>query len=64
ILADKGIISQNGRSSGKRGIRVYPPWDIVSNKQAIMTQGWQTKYFMTIQTNETTDLNLIKTLFT
>ncbi len=41
VLADKNIVSQNGRE-GKRGIRVYPPWDIVTNKQAEKTQAWQT----------------------
>lgn len=63
ILADRGIISRNGRS-GKRGIRVYPPWDIATNKQAEQTQHWQTEYFFTIENENSTDLNLIKKLFT
>ncbi len=46
VLADKGIITQNGKD-GKRGIRVYPPWDEVINKQAEKTQIWQGKYFFT-----------------
>jgi hypothetical protein len=50
ILADKGIITKNGKE-GKRGIRVYPPWDIATNKQAEKTQSWQTKYFLTINKN-------------
>ena len=33
-------------SSGKRGIRVYPPWDLTTNKQAQKTQQWQVKYFI------------------
>jgi hypothetical protein len=45
VLADKGIITKNGKE-GKRGIRVYPPWDIATNKQAEKTQSWQTKYFL------------------
>ena len=44
ILAEKDIISISG-SGGKRAIRVYPPWDIANNKQALNTQKWQTKYF-------------------
>lgn len=30
---------------GKRGFRVYPKWDIPTNKQAIETQKWQLDYF-------------------
>ncbi len=63
VLVDKGIITRNGKE-GKRGIRVYPPWDIVTNKQAEKTQGWQTKYFLTIKNHDSTDLNLTKKLFT
>lgn len=44
ILAKKGIIS-TVEKEGKRGIRVYPPWDKAENKQAIKTQQWQLKYF-------------------
>lgn len=43
-LADKGIITQNAKE-GKRGIRVYPPWDKANNEQAKKTQAWQLKYF-------------------
>ena len=60
VLADEGIITQNN-NIGKRGIRVYPPWVKTLNKQAISTQSWQQKYFLTI--NNTTDLELAKKLF-
>jgi len=63
VLADNGIITRNGKE-GKRGIRVYPPWDIAKNKQAIKTQSWQTKYFLTIKNYNSTDLDLTKKLFT
>lgn len=63
VLADKGIITRNGKV-GKRGIRVYPPWEIALNKQAEKTQNWQTKYFLTIRNDNSTDLNLAKRLFT
>lgn len=62
VLADKEIITRNGKE-GKRGIRVYPPWDIASSKQAEKTQNWQTKYFLTIKNNNSTDLNFAKQLF-
>jgi hypothetical protein len=59
VLVGKGIITQNGKA-GKRGIRVYPPWDTVTNKQAINTQSWQTNYFVTIKRDNTTDFDLIR----
>lgn len=62
VLADQGIISQNGKS-GKRGIRVYPPWDIAENKQAKKTQSWQIQYFLSIQSDDSFDLNWAKKLF-
>jgi hypothetical protein len=47
ILLEKGIISNNEKQ-GKRGIRVYPIWDVTTSKQAQKTQLWQTKYFVEI----------------
>lgn len=61
VLADKGIITQNGKS-GKRGIRVYPPWDNPKSKQAEKTQSWQINYFLTLKTDGSTDLGLAKKL--
>lgn len=61
VLAEKGIITLNGKV-GKRGIRVYPPWDIPTKKQAQKTQNWQTKYFFTIYADRATDLGLAKEL--
>ncbi len=62
VLADKGIITQNGKK-GKLGIRVYPPWDVVTNKQAVQTQHWQTKYFLTIKNDNTTNLDVANELY-
>lgn len=62
VLLDKGIISKNN-ISGKRGIRVYPPWDIPTSKQAEKTQLWQTKYFYSIK-KDAFDIELVKKLFT
>ncbi|MBC7846235.1 MAG: MepB family protein [Flavobacterium sp.] len=61
VLADRGIITQNGKS-GKRGIRVYPPWDIPKSKQAEKTQSWQLNYFLNIKTDGSTELGLTKKL--
>jgi hypothetical protein len=61
VLIEKGIITAKNKE-GKRGIRVYSPWDITTNKQAIKTQLWQTKYFLAINTNDNTDLALAKQL--
>ena len=44
ILVEKGILTK-GCKEGKRGIRVYPSWDVPNNKQAVKTQNWQSKYF-------------------
>ncbi len=63
VLAENGIISSIGKS-GKRGIRVYPPWDIPTNKQAKKSQSWQTNYFFSIKKDDKFVLDLVKkTLF-
>lgn len=62
VLAEKGIISANGKE-GKRGIRVYPPWSMTTSEQATLTQCWQLSYFLPIHTDHSTDLSLIKNLF-
>ncbi len=55
VLLAKGIISGHEKE-GKRGIRVYPPWDEVNSSQAIKTQRWQLEYFLEISDGETTEL--------
>lgn len=57
VLLDKKIISGDN-SDGKRGIRVYSPWDIRLNNQASKTQQWQTKYF--INFSDSIEINLVK----
>ena len=47
VLLEKGVFS-TVTTEGKRAIRVYPPWDETSNKQAKKTQNWQVKYFFEI----------------
>ena len=61
VLVDQGIITQNGKG-GKRGIRVYPPWDAVTSKQAAKTQSWQTNYFVAIKKDNTMDFDLIRSI--
>lgn len=63
VLADKGIIAGNGKQ-GKRGIRVYPPWDIAASKQAEKTQSWQIKYFLPMNNDDALDLDLARELLT
>lgn len=61
VLVEKGIMSQNG-IMGKRGIRVYPPWDLVTNKQATKTQKWQCTYFLSVMENDELEHHLLKRL--
>lgn len=61
VLLENKIISNNKRE-GKRGIRVYPSWDITTNKQAIKTQHWQLQYFLDITQVEKIDINKAKRL--
>ena len=61
VLVEKRIISTKNKE-GKRGIRVYPPWDEVSSKQAKQTQSWQLKYFIEIKPGGRTDLEFVRNL--
>lgn len=61
ILLAKGILADKNQK-GKMAIRVYPPWDITLNAQAIKSQQWQLDYFLTISTNVAIDLNRAKQL--
>lgn len=61
VLTKHKIITKSG-VEGKRGIRVYPPWDSVTNKQAEKTQQWQAPYFLSISSTGETDLALAKKL--
>lgn len=44
ILLDKKIVSSTLKE-GKRAFRIYPPWNIPKNKQAIASQKWQLQHF-------------------
>ncbi|RYZ20863.1 MAG: hypothetical protein EOO16_15175 [Chitinophagaceae bacterium] len=61
VLLDRGVIT-GPRKEGKRGIRVYPPWDIVTSKQAKDTQRWQAKYFVSIEPDNEVNVDLANQL--
>ncbi|MCW7475441.1 MepB protein [Leptospira levettii] len=44
ILNEKGILF--GKQKGKLGFRVYPRWDNPNNRQGIVTQKWQSPFFI------------------
>ena len=62
ILIEKGILS-HGKKMGKRGIRIYPGWDLTESKQAIATQKWQTAYFIDLSQSEESYLQKARVLF-
>lgn len=53
-LCKYGILTSNGRE-GKRAIRVYPPWDKVTNKQAQKSQEWQLAFFLEVLPGQVAD---------
>jgi len=61
VLIEQGIMSDN--KEGKRAIRVYPPWDKTTNKQAQKTQQWQLDYFLSIPSDGSIDINKAKKLY-
>ncbi|MCD9024242.1 MepB family protein [Cohnella silvisoli] len=50
VLYDHDIVSNQGKG-GKRAMRVYPPWDNPTSRQAQKTQIWQLEYFLDIPEN-------------
>lgn len=60
VLIAKGIVSTE-KKDGKRGFRVYPVWDAVTNKQALKTQQWQLDYFFEI--DSATDFKKVAELY-
>ncbi|MFD2969508.1 MepB family protein [Sphingobacterium bambusae] len=48
----KHTIFSDDKKNGKRGFRVYPPWDTVDNAQAQKTQLWQSAYFVDLTTDK------------
>jgi hypothetical protein len=62
VLIEKDIFSVNG-NGGKRGIRVYPPWDRAENSQAIKTQKWQLQYFLDLTNEYSVDYEFARSLY-
>jgi hypothetical protein len=47
VLVAQGVVAGADRpGSGKRALRVYPPWDTTTSRQAQRTQAWQLRYFV------------------
>ena len=61
-LCKHGILTFNSKE-GKRGFRVYSPWDKTTNKQAIKTQNWQLDYFLDISNTQSINLEKATTLY-
>lgn len=61
ILHKHGILSDN-TGKGKRGIRLYPIWDLTTSKQAQKTQQWQTEYFLDLSGINPVEFDKIKLL--
>lgn len=59
-LVQQGVISSI-RGPGKRGFRVYPPWNTTESRQAAKTQAWQLDYFLTI--DEAIDIKRAQKLY-
>ena len=53
-LIKQGIVT-SGKREGKRGFRVYPPWDQASSPQALKTQKWQLEFFLGISVDGSFD---------
>ena len=63
VLREKNIFSTHNLG-GKRGIRVYSPWDTVTSLQAAKTQGWQQSYFVDFSLHPAASALKIKQLYT
>lgn len=62
VLIQQGILTA-GSKEGKRALRVYPPWDLTTSKQAQQTQKWQLDYFLEIPSDKPIDSEQVKLLY-
>lgn len=62
VLFTKGIITHKNKV-GKRGIRLYAPWDEVTSKQASITKSWQCQYFYALHADNTETIDRMTSLF-
>lgn len=54
-LLAHGVLARDGQG-GKRALRVYPPWDRTTSRQAAATQAWQAAYFLDLSAGQPPDL--------
>ena len=62
-ILDREHILTNNAHGGKRGFRVYPPWDIPANKMAEKAKAWQAEYFIDMTTNNSADIEKCESIF-
>ncbi|OMF43323.1 MepB domain containing protein [Paenibacillus sp. BGI2013] len=62
VLLQRDILSDQGKG-GKRAIRVYPPWDKPTSKQALKTQQWQLEYFLEVPFTEPLNCDQARVLY-
>jgi hypothetical protein len=62
VLADQRILS-SGNQRGKRGFRIYTPWDSPQNTQAQITQFWQREYFIDLTDDRNDSFGRFNSIF-
>lgn len=62
LLVEKNIFATS-KKDGKRGIRVYSPWDATESVQAAKTKAWQSIYFVDITSDNAVTRHRIKELY-
>jgi len=62
VLLQRDIVSDQGKG-GKRAIRVYPPWDKPTSKQALKTQQWQLEHFLEVPDAEPVNCEHVQILY-
>ncbi len=61
VLHRNGVLSDKTRE-GKRAMRVYPSWDITTNRRAKTTQQWQSSCFIDLSDNNEIDLKKVNAI--
>lgn len=61
-LVEHGIFSTPTKE-GKRGFRVYPPWDQTNSKQAEKTKQWQVDFFLDLNSKNPINVEMVKKLY-
>ena len=61
VLCKQGVMSIHG-VGGKRAMRVYPPWDTTTSRQAQKTQAWQLDYFLHVPQTQPIDVERARRL--